>query len=156
MELPLNAAWVAPAPMPSGSDKPWLRVRARRGATPLGAILGALAMAVLALTRLFDPTHLGFTVCVLKATTGVPCPTCGGTRALHQLAHFDLAGAWTLNPLVTLGVFALLPWALADAWLMRTGRALDLQADTRGARLCAVGAAVALLANWIYLLSAGR
>jgi hypothetical protein len=133
-----------------------LRVRARSGATPLGAILGALAAAGLLLARFLDPSHLGFTICVMKATTGVPCPTCGGTRALHHLAQLDLAGAWALNPLVTLGVLALVPWALADLWLLRRGRALDLQAGTRGARWIAAAAGLALLVNWLYLLSVGR
>ncbi len=152
MDLLISTDLAVPAP----ARAPWLRLRARAGATPLGVILGVLATGTLGLARVLDPTHLGFTMCVLKATTGVPCPTCGGTRALHHLAHFDVAGAWGMNPLVTLSVFALLPWMLADLWLMRTGRALDLQVGTRGARLIAALAGVALLVNWFYLLSAGR
>ncbi len=151
--LPVSAPDVLPA-SPRGQDG--LRLRARAGATPLGMILGVLGAGALLLARLFDPARLGFTVCVLKATTGVPCPTCGGTRALHHLAHFDFATALAMNPLVTLAALGLVPWALADLWLMRTGRALDLQADTRGARLIAACAGVALLVNWLYLLRAGR
>ncbi len=136
--------------------EPSLRLRVRAGATPLGAILGVLAAAGLVVTRFLDPERLGVTICMMKATTGLPCPTCGGTRALHHLAHLDLARAWTMNPLVTLGLLAVVPWALADSWLMRGGRALELQADTRGARRIALAAGAALLVNWFYLLGAGR
>ena len=60
--------------------------------------------------------------CWLHQSTGLLCPGCGATRALHALLHGDLRTAWTLNPLVV----ALLPvgWAYGAhaAWAWRTGR----------------------------------
>jgi hypothetical protein len=148
-----EAALDVPAP---AVPAPALGLRVRAGATPLGVILGLLAAAGLVLTRFLDPERLGFTICMMKAATGLPCPTCGGTRALHHLAHLDLARAWSMNPLVTAGLLAVVPWALVDSWLLRGGRALELQADARGARVIALAAGAALLVNWFYLLSVGR
>jgi hypothetical protein len=74
----------------------------------LGAFLaGCLVVAVV------DPNEPGhYPTCPLLATTGLYCPGCGTMRALHDLAHGDLAGAMARNPLVVLA----LP-VLAWAWL---------------------------------------
>ncbi len=156
MHLPSPAPAVPLAPPPTVLARAPLRLVARPGATPLGAILGAVAAGTLLVVRAFAPERLGFTVCMLKAFTGVPCPTCGGTRALHHLAHLDLASAWAMNPLVTLGLLALVPWALGDLWLLRGGRALDIESAPRGGLVLAALLLAALLANWLYLLGAGR
>ena len=36
--------------------------------------------------------------CVFHAVTGLLCPGCGTTRALHQLLHGHFAAAFRLNP----------------------------------------------------------
>jgi len=45
--------------------------------------------------------------CLLHATTGLHCPGCGSTRALHQLAHGNVGVALRLNPLTVLALPAL-------------------------------------------------
>jgi predicted ABC-type sugar transport system permease subunit len=135
---------------------PLLRLVARERATPLGAILAGLSLGVGLLVGLLKLDRLSVTICTLKATTGLACPTCGGTRALGLLYHFDLSGALAMNPLVTVGVLALIPWALADLWYLRRGRALELELSPRGSVLFGVGAGLALLINWIYLIAVGR
>ena len=66
-------------------------------------------IAAVAVLYFFDPATAGFyPVCGLHQLTGLQCPGCGGLRAVHQLAHGNVAAAWRLNPLV----FALLPVAL--------------------------------------------
>jgi hypothetical protein len=52
------------------------------------------------------------TLCLLRATTGVPCPACGGTTAVVRLGRGDLVGAVAASPLaVLLGVWLVLaPW----------------------------------------------
>lgn len=151
----------SPTPQPAVPVAPALaafgvRLVPRERATPLGALLGALAALGLLAAGVFHVDRLGLTVCMLKGVTGIPCPTCGGTRALAHLAHFDIAGAFALNPLVTLGFAAVIPWALADLVLLRRGRALDLELSGRGARWVGLLAAAALALNWLYLLANGR
>ena len=63
--------------------------------------LAALAAAAVWTLRTFDPNVAGnpFLACVFHRVTGLYCPGCGGTRAMHALVHFDLAGALAMNPL---------------------------------------------------------
>lgn len=42
--------------------------------------------------------------CPLLLVAGIPCPTCGMTRALRLVLHGDLAGATRVHPLVWLAV----------------------------------------------------
>jgi hypothetical protein len=51
----------------------------------------------------FDPaeTHL-FPPCPFHALTGLYCPGCGSTRAIHQLLHGCLTGAISMNPLMVI------------------------------------------------------
>src|SRR5690606_15700295 len=58
------------------------------------------------------------TTCLVKLTTGVPCPACGTTRSLLSILSGHLAEALWINPLgfLAAGVLALLPfWLLWDA-----------------------------------------
>jgi hypothetical protein len=55
--------------------------------------------------RNFDPNvaanpYLG---CVFLKLTGLYCPGCGTTRALHALVHFDLPRALDMNALLVIG-----------------------------------------------------
>jgi hypothetical protein len=78
----------------------------------------AVATVVLALR---DPHTTGsYGVCPLYALTGLRCPACGGLRATHDLAHGDLAGAWSMNPLWVLLVPVVV--ALWGRWWVRATR----------------------------------
>lgn len=58
-----------------------------------------------------DPNHPGhYPTCPFLAITGYYCPGCGSLRAMHALAHGDLAQAVQRNPFTT----ALVPVAI---WL---------------------------------------
>lgn len=43
------------------------------------------------------------TLCLLRATTGIPCPLCGGTTAAVAIGSGDLAGALRASPLAVAG-----------------------------------------------------
>ncbi|PYQ41994.1 MAG: DUF2752 domain-containing protein, partial [Acidobacteria bacterium] len=76
-----------------------MRLVARPGATPLGAIFLACGVVMAAAVGLLHLDHLSVTLCAFKAVTGLPCMACGTTRALARLYHLDLPGAVTMNPL---------------------------------------------------------
>jgi hypothetical protein len=135
---------------------PALRVLAPAGRLPLGAILGGIAVFGAAVVGVFHLDRLPFTVCYLKAFTGIPCPTCGSTRAVGCLAHGDLPGAFAMNPLATAALLALLPWAMADLALLTRGRALGLSVSPGAGRVLRLVVVVTILANWAYLIAAGR
>ncbi|MFD0819735.1 DUF2752 domain-containing protein, partial [Micromonospora zhanjiangensis] len=71
-----------------------LYARLPRWAAPLAA-LGVMGAAV-GFTLLTDPTTSAPDdppTCLLKLTTGLDCPGCGGTRAMWYILHGDLADA---------------------------------------------------------------
>jgi hypothetical protein len=77
----------------------------------LSAIIGSAAAVGLALVWRFDPAQVHFfPPCLFHALTGLQCPGCGSTRALHHLLHGDVGGALRLNPLL----FALPPFLAAS------------------------------------------
>jgi hypothetical protein len=133
-----------------------LRFAAPPGRLPLGAIFGAIGLLATAAVGVLHLDQLGIPVCVFKLLTGLPCPTCGGTRALGRLFALDLAGAFAMNPLVAAGAILLVPWALADLLLLTRGRALDAQAGPKLALFLRAAAVFLVLANWAWLVAAGR
>lgn len=83
------------------------------GLTPnrtLTVILGLLGLGILAFLAVVEPVgQIVFPRCWLQEMTGLRCPGCGGTRAVHALLTGEIRRAWQLNPLVV----ATLPFA---AW----------------------------------------
>ena len=82
------------------------------------ATAGAISIAAVGafvVLRHVDPNQPGSVLppCPIHALTGLFCPGCGATRALHALAHFDLAGAMAMNPLL---VLCLPPLAVLTAY----------------------------------------
>ena len=133
-----------------------IRLSAPAGRPPLGAIFGAAFVLAGAAVAVLHLDRLPIVLCAFKGLTGLPCPTCGSTRALGRLALFDLAGALRMNPLATL-VFALVAaWALVDLALLPWRRALSLEVDRQLAWRLRIAALVLFLANWVYLLAVRR
>lgn len=138
------------------SREPLARLTAPRGAFPIGAVLLGGAVVAAAAVALLHLDQLPVSVCYFKAVSGLPCMSCGGTRAAALLARLDPAGALAMNPLATLAGLALVPWGLGDAVLWLRGRALrlrlapGLRAPVRWAFV------VALVLNWAYLIAMGR
>lgn len=83
----------------------------------------ASAAAVVALVDPHRPGQYG--VCPSLWLTGWSCPGCGALRATFDMAHLDLAAAWSMNPLWVLAaplvVLAWLAW-VRRAWLGRRAR----------------------------------
>ncbi|MCL4845914.1 MAG: DUF2752 domain-containing protein [Acidobacteria bacterium] len=109
-------------------------------------------LAILALTPLTPPL-----VCPLSALAGVPCPTCGSTRALLALGEGRWLAAFRFNPLTTLAVTLSIPWLAhgAVASLLRLPR-LRLRPDAaerHGLRLLAW---LAIAGTWVFLIVDGR
>ncbi|GCE77379.1 DUF2752 domain-containing protein [Cellulomonas biazotea] len=90
----------------------------RAAASPLA--VAAVSVAGLALVATVDPHTPGrYPTCPLLWLTGLYCPGCGSLRAMHDLAHLDVAAAWGMNPLL----LVVLPF-LVLAWFAWTRRAL--------------------------------
>jgi hypothetical protein len=62
---------------------------------------------------IFTPwQHLPEIECPFKSILGIPCPTCGGIRAILALRDFHIITAVTMNPLVTIGLFGAGIWGV--------------------------------------------
>ncbi|MFY1575025.1 DUF2752 domain-containing protein [Verrucosispora sp. WMMD703] len=71
-----------------------MHARTPRWVVPLAAV-GCVAAGI-GYTLLSDPTRSApdaLPTCLLKLTTGLDCPGCGGTRALWYVLHADLPAA---------------------------------------------------------------
>lgn len=67
------------------------------------AALMAGAVGGVALLTRFDPRTAGFfPPCVFHRLTGLQCPGCGATRAMHALVHGDFVGALHDNAMFVL------------------------------------------------------
>ncbi|WP_089153750.1 DUF2752 domain-containing protein [Micromonospora sp. NBS 11-29] len=92
-----EASWPAYQPVePDRFTRMVLRLHARapRWAVPLAA-LGCVVLGM-AYALISDPTQSdpdARPTCLLKLTTGLDCPGCGGTRALWFVLHGDLPAA---------------------------------------------------------------
>ena len=116
-------------------------------------VLGALSgLAVLFAAATFPLWGDAWRVlCPLREITGIPCPTCYGTRAALALMAGDWREALRLNPLVSsagLGILAYVPWSLAT---VLGGWPRPHLPAARVAKLAWLGAFL-VLANWIYLI----
>lgn len=68
-------------------------------------VAAAAGCAAWVLFFLLDPAKQSFLpACLFHRFTGLYCPGCGATRALHRLAHGDWVAALRLNALVILGL----------------------------------------------------
>ena len=53
----------------------------------------------------FEPGRTGFfPVCMFRFITGLTCPGCGTTRALHEILHGHFQNAFMLNPLLLVAI----------------------------------------------------
>lgn len=128
--------WIRPS-----SARPWVWLPAA------GLLLATLAVGC----------HLaGFRLCFFHRLTGIPCPTCGSTRAALHLLRGNWRAAVASHPLaaVLMTVAALYAlWAVVGLLLVRrlpVPRATPRAWFWTGAVLMAL-----LLLNWAYLIARG-
>ena len=114
-------------------------------------VVGFVALIVLGFelfaTQLF--TAPPETLCPLRASTGLPCPGCGGTRSAKSMLAFDFMGALAHNPLLASGALVLFA-ALAIRLVF--GRTLVCSPTQRQWTLIGIGFGLLILLNWIWVL----
>jgi hypothetical protein len=71
----------------------------------LEAMILLVGICAAALAGLFVVTKAQSFPCFLREATGIPCPSCGGTRAFRALVSGNLREAFHFNPLATIGMF---------------------------------------------------
>ena len=117
-----------------------------------GWALGVVALwlgSVAAAAWLGRTFGVAWSPCLWRRATGVPCPTCGATRAALAALDGRLADAFLLNPMVVLGAAAASVWLAVRLGLGRRP-AVHLSPAGRRAAWCVLAGAVAL--NWAYVI----
>jgi len=122
-----------------------------RSAIAAGALLISLGLVVAALAARPGPV-----TCPFRFVTGFPCPTCGMVRTTRHVMHGELAAAWRTNPLDAFTLLVATPAAVLMFLVNRSwGWAVRFHVDRRERTALWLLAAVALAANWAYVLSSG-
>jgi Protein of unknown function (DUF2752) len=118
--------------------------------------VSATALVALALTS----THVlevQLPLCPFKTITGLPCPTCGVTRAVMAMTRLDFVSALAFNPLaVAAAIAGGLYLAYAAAVLLARLPRFRPRLAPRDLVLARVVTILVLSANWLYLVLAGR
>jgi len=115
--------------------------------------MGALLLIVAGLAWI----HMsGASICLFHRLTGLPCMTCGATRAAAMLLRGDVLGAVRLQPLATVGG-AIVGAALAvySAALIVGRRVVRVRLEPHEGRVLWVTLLVLAVLNWIYLVRSG-
>lgn len=117
------------------------------GMTP-GWTLGVAGYVLAILTLYFLPAPAGIdaTPCLLRQSTGLPCPLCGGTTASINLITGHPLVALAKNPAVAIGI------PLVGLWLVcRVGFGITFRSTLPKPLLVSLIVAIAV-ANWAYVI----
>jgi hypothetical protein len=121
---------------------------------PLGFVFGLAGLIALPAFYFLQPRFPRLlSGCRFRDWSGWPCPTCGGSRAIHALFHGRIGEAFLHNPLVVLGLALLAGWFLLSLAVEVIGRReMELQFTAREKIAARVLVVLLPLLNWGYLL----
>ena len=113
----------------------------------------ACAAACIATGCIAAAHFLGVALCPVKRFFGVPCPTCGSTRAFLALARGSVAEAFEIQPFVVAASFLAVP-ALVASFVSAEAKGFVLRICAN--RIVWIAAAVLAAANWAYVILRGN
>jgi hypothetical protein len=123
------------------------------GQIEFGIIYGGIALVALFVVRFFPVMTALAPSCVFKGLTGIPCPTCGGTRAAVHLASGDVIASLGMNPLAaTVLIFGILCFFYSALTFLFNIQRINLvitDHEKNAARLILIATAAI---NWTYLI----
>jgi hypothetical protein len=93
--------------------------------------------------------------CALKATVGLPCLSCGATRATIRLLYGDVAGAISLQPMIMAVYAALALWGLVSFGLFVRDKRAKIHLNATESKIFKISLIVVPLVNWAYLIVVG-
>ena len=119
----------------------------------LGFLWGGAALACAAAAPLAPAFALGLPPCLFHELAGIPCPACGGTRALLALLRFDPGAAFAWNPLAAAAGVVFFAGGVVALGAALAGREV---LSPRPAPVLRAALALSFAANWIFVVAAGR
>jgi hypothetical protein len=117
------------------------------------ALVGLVALAAVVAGRSYALWREQFVVlCPAWTIFGIPCPTCGATRAVVAVMSGDIGAGFGWNPLAALA--ALLAVVAVPATLLVLSGALQPpRMPTQWPPVTRAALVAALALNWVYLLA---
>ena len=100
------------------------------------------------------------TLCLIKHTTGIPCPACGSTRSMLSLMDFNFTAAMYFNPIGIILAVVLITVPLGLLYDIMFKKDLVLKAYRKmetffQQKLVAIVGICLIVANWIWNISKG-
>ena len=129
-----------------------MRVRsATKNERQLALLWLAAAVSAIILRPLWLAAAPYLRSCVFRSLTGIPCPSCGTTRAATAFLQGDVMAAFINNPLAALaGLFFVVGAPIAVIWTTARWPVPSLSNPLPPwVRIAAVGL---IAANWLYLI----
>jgi hypothetical protein len=111
----------------------------------------AAAASAVALKPLWMTIAPHLRPCIFRSLTGIPCPTCGTTRAAAAFLEGNLPAALAANPLAAaVGVLFVIGAPLAALWAVARWPMPVLPTPLPG--WTRIGAVALIVANWLYVI----
>ena len=121
--------------------------------------IGALALAPLFWLPvgawLVETKTIELSQCGLKRMVGLPCLSCGSTRATVNLLHGNIAKALAFQPMMMTIYVGLFVWGLVSMWAFLRRRSLNVDLSRTEKRIWYTAIVTVPLANWAYLIAMG-
>lgn len=113
-------------------------------------VAGAVWLALVATWQWVQPAGSVRSLCLFRNVTGVPCPTCGTSRAAVAAIHGRFLDAAALNPMMAAIVMSAAAWLVLRGVL---GRRIAFHPTPRLTAALWVLAAAAFAANWTWVIA---
>lgn len=104
---------------------------------------------------LFNPNK-EVDVCIFKHATGIPCPGCGGTRAMELLFAGHVKESVLINPTaIAIFVFSLIAitWIIFD--ILKSTHTFQVALRKKWNKWYLYSAIILIITNWIWNISKG-
>lgn len=120
-----------------------------------GLIYGVLGFLIIIFARFLPLSSIPL-FCPFKKITGIPCPTCGTTRALIHFAHLNPAESLNMNPLIFISFIlgSILFLYSISAFFLKPLR-VSVKVGQKEKMVLRFGVIGVIALNWIYLMIRG-
>ncbi len=128
-------------------------IKRKTGEIEYGIIYGVISLIALFIARTIPVIPLAPS-CVFRTLTGIPCPTCGATRSVVNLARGEVFAAFMMNPLIALCLItAILVFLYRLVTLAFDLPKINMILSSEDVEALRVGAVTLILAQWVYLIA---
>lgn len=125
------------------------------GEVPTGFLLAAALFFLPLGAWLVETQTIELSQCGLKSAFGIPCFSCGSTRATMLLLGGDVLGAIAMQPLTMLIFALILAWGVISGAAFLRGRSVRLKLGRREGLFAKLAIVALPLVNWVYLYANG-